>query len=53
MGTDASNIGYRLARALDPIRFIKIFVPFINFLFLKLESRKGIDVMNYAFSARK
>lgn len=52
-GTTFANIGRRLSQLISGRKFINVFVPIINFIFMKLENRQGYDVMNYMVIAKK
>lgn len=52
-GTNYANIGRRLAQLISGKRILNLSVPLINFIFMKLENRKGCDVMNYMVIAKK
>ena len=52
-GTNAANLGRKLSVKLHSRRYLKWAVPVTNYIFFKLENRKGIDVMNYGVKATK
>ncbi|GHD38809.1 class I SAM-dependent methyltransferase [Parahalioglobus pacificus] len=52
-GTNAANIGRRLATELSGSIVTRWVVPLINWFFMKVERRQGSDVMNYLAVARK
>jgi SAM-dependent methyltransferase len=53
MGTNSANIGRRIAQALFGRKFIRILIPIVNYVFFRLEKRRGSDVMNYGAIAKK
>ena len=52
-GTTYANIGRRLAQLMSGKRIYNLLVPFVNYIFMKLENRRGCDVMNYMIIAKK
>jgi ubiquinone/menaquinone biosynthesis C-methylase UbiE len=52
-GTTYANIGRRISQLISGRRLLRLFVPIINFIFERMENRKGSDVMNYMVTAKK
>lgn len=52
-GTTYANIGRRLSQVMAGRKLLRLFVPIINFVFERMEDRKGSDVMNYMVTAKK
>jgi|HubBroStandDraft_1064217.scaffolds.fasta_scaffold40911_2 ubiquinone/menaquinone biosynthesis C-methylase UbiE len=52
-GTNYANIGRRLSQVIAGRTLLRPFVPIINFVFRRMENRKGDDVMNYMVTAKR
>lgn len=52
-GTTYANIGRRLSVLISGRRVLNLLVPLVNYIFMRLENRKGCDVMNYMVIAKK
>lgn len=51
-GSFYSNLGLRLIKLINR-KFLRIFVPILNYIFLKLENNSSGDVLNYSVTAKK
>lgn len=52
-GTIYANIGRRVAQLISGKKLLRLLVPLINYVCMRLEDRDGYDVMNYMVTAKK